>query len=176
MKKMILMTVVTLCIAGLLSGCVSTTGIEGVTKTGSKYHLGKEDDSYMVFMDDKQYDDIRNYSKVSDSTVADYRRVLYAQLNAAAKETKKMGFDYFVMTNSNINNLSGFPINNANELVRYITLNTRKKSFATNGVAKKNGLITIGTMQLKFKPVPASMLENGLVSVWSVEDVLRDTE
>lgn len=177
MKKKIFMTVVTVSIVGIFSGCARTTGIEGITQTGSKYHLAKEDNSYVVFMDDEQYEDIRNYSKESDSTVADYKRVLFAQLNAAAKETKKMGYEYFVVTNLNINNLGGFPINNANELVRYISLKARKPSFATNGSGKNpNNLIATGTMYLRFKPVPASMLENGLISIWSVEDVLRDTE
>lgn len=151
------------------SGCASTTGIKGISASGTEYRLGKEDNSYMVIIDDRRLK--------STATVTDYKRVLYSQLNVAAKETKRMGHNYFVVTNSNVNNLNGFPLNRASELHRFITLKTRKPSFATNGAGRKpTSLISTQAMYLRFQPVPASMLENGLVSVWSVNQTLKDTK
>jgi len=168
MKKTILFLTIALTMS-VFTGCASTTGIKGVSASGDEYHLGKEDNSYMVVIDDRS---IRSYSKTED-----YKRILYTQLNIAAKETKRMGYNYFVVTNSNVNNLNGFPLNRASDLHRFITLKTRKPSFATNGAGRKpTSLISTGAMYLRFQPVPASMLENGLVSVWSVKQTLKDTK
>jgi hypothetical protein len=170
MKKYILMIMAFVAMVAF-SGCASTTGINGVSKLGNKYTLGKEDNSYMVVMRSPSEDRIR-----TTSSEADYKRVLYSQLNVAAKESKRMGYNYFVVTNSNINNLNGFPLNRANDLSRFISLKARKPSFATNGAGRKpTSLINTGGMNLRFQPVPDSMVKNGLVSVWSVNQTLRDT-
>jgi len=153
------------------SGCASTTGIAGVSDTGVKYKLSKEDGFYQVHL----YD-FANDSIYSNSTEKDYKRVLYTQLNVAAKETKRMGYNYFLVTNSKISNLNGFPINRASELNRFITLKARKPSFATNGSGKKSTLIRTGEMLLRFKPVSADLANNGLISVWSVSQTLKDTQ
>jgi len=171
MKKYILMIMALVAMVAF-SGCASTTGINGVSKLGNKYTLGKEDNSYMVVMRSSSEKRIK-----SVATVIDYKRVLYSQLNVAAKETKKMGYNYFVVTNSNVNNLNGFPLNRASDLSRFISLKARKPSFATNGAGRKpTSLISTQSMYLRFQPVPASMLENGLVSVWSVNQTLKDTK
>lgn len=172
MKKNILMSLMALIAVVGFSGCASTTGIEGVSKSGTKYSLGKEDNSYMVSMKSGKDRRIK-----SSYTKNDYEKVLYTQLNVAAKETKRMGYNYFVITNSNVSNLNGFPINRASELNRFITLKTRKPSFATNGAGRKpTSLISSTSMYLRFQPVSSEMLKNGLVSVWSVSQTLQDTK
>lgn len=172
MRKNILMIVMAISGIALFGGCASTTGIKGVSKLGTGYTLGKEDGAYMVFPDDVYENSIRTYSKETD-----YKKVLYTQLNIAAKETKRMGYNYFVITNSNVSNLNGFPINRASELLRFITLKARKPSFATNGSGRKpTNLICSGGLNIRFKPVSSEMLNNGLISVWSVSQTLQDTK
>ena len=113
----------------------------------------------------------------SEAPLATYKKVMYMQLRIAAQMTKRKGYNYFVITNSNISNLNGFPINKASEVVRFISLQKRKPSFATNGRGRKpTSIINRGGLRLLFKPVPSTMLKNGLISIWSVKQVLRDTK
>ena len=166
MKKIIFLVAVFSAI--LNAGIVS----KGVSKNGAKYNIWDEGGQvYSVSMKGTDYDKVRTYSKVSD-----YKRNLFTQLNIAARETKKMGYKYFVVVNTKINNLNGFPLNNANNLLKFVTLKTRKPSFATNGSGKRTTLVRSGEMILHFKPVPSSMLKNGLISIWSVKQTLRDTK
>jgi len=167
MKKIILIMAV---FSAFLSAGVHS---KGLYPSGNKYTIWTaEGGSFTISSYEKEDHFINENDKESD-----YKRVLFRQLNVAAKETQKMGFKYFVITNTNVNNLSGFPINNVNELVRFASLRSRKPSFATDGEARgDSNLISYGGTAIRFKPVPASMLENGLISVWSVDEVLRDTK
>jgi len=168
MKKIIFVMAVLTAI--LNAGIVA----EGISKNGNIYTVSKVDGgSFRINMESGDDRRIRNKS----TTVKADLNVLKTQLNAAAKQTKKMGYNYFVVTNSNVNNLNGFPLNNYKNLGKFLTLKKRKPSFATNAHGSKpSSLVAAGAIYLRFKPVPSSMLKNGLVSVWSVKQTLRDTK
>lgn len=104
---------------------------------------------------------------------------LKQQLNIAAKESRKKGYQYFVLLNAGVNNFNGFPINTYGELVRYHTLQKRKSSFATNGKNQNRGKTPLrtgsGGFSVWFKPV-GNEYKNSFVSVWSVSQTLRDTK
>jgi len=104
---------------------------------------------------------------------------LKKQLNIAAEESRKRGYSYFVLLNAGVNNLNGFPINTYSELVRYHTLQKRKSSFTTNGKNQNRGKTPLrtksGKFSIWFKPV-GNEFKNSFVSVWSVEQTLRDTK
>jgi len=104
---------------------------------------------------------------------------LKEQLNVAALETKKRGFNYFVLLNAGVNNLNGFPINRYSELRRYISLQSRFPSFQTNGKNQKRGNTPLrfgkDRVRVLFKPV-GNEYKNSYISVWSVAQTLRDTK
>lgn len=164
MRKMIFIALVAT--IGLSAGVHS----KGVASNGEKYTIWTEDGGAYGII-------VKNSRMKISGSVKDWEVVLKKQLNIAAKETKKMGYSYFVVTNSNVNNLNGFPLNNVKNLLKFITLEKRKPSFATDGSGRKpSNLISSTAMNLRFKPVPSTMLKNGLISVWSVKQTLRDTK
>ncbi len=169
MKKIVL-------ILAVLSAVVLNAGVhsKGVTSKGGKYTIWNKGGYYSISM--SQSIDRKIYAGKAGAQKM-YKDVLYTQLNVAAKETKKMGYSYFVIVNSNVNNLNGFPLNNAKNLYKFISLQSRKPSFSTDGQERKpSSIINSGGMRIYFKPVPSSMLKNGLISVWSVKQTLRDTK
>jgi len=169
MKKIVL-------ILAVLSAVVLNAGVysEGVTSKGREYTIWDKGGYYSIAMSESI--DRKIYAGKAGAQKM-YKDVLYTQLNVAAKETKKMGYNYFVIVNSNVNNLNGFPLNNAKNLYRFLSLQSRKPSFSTDGQERKpSSIISSGGMRILFKPVPSSMLKNGLISVWSVKQTLKDTK
>ncbi|CAA6823880.1 MAG: Unknown protein [uncultured Sulfurovum sp.] len=103
---------------------------------------------------------------------------LKLNLKIAAIETQRKGYKYFVLTNAGLNNLEGFPINRYKELMRYITLYKRKKSFSTGGSNQGRGkwkLIDHGHVHIGFKPVE-DKFKNSFISVWDAQQTLKDIE
>ncbi len=168
MKKIIL-SLMALAISILISGC-SNVIAKGIEPSGKTYTLWEKDGIYSIAADTRRVHESSEY-------IDEENKVLKSQLNIAAKETKKMGYNYFVLVNDNVNNLNGFPLNNYKNLSRFITLKKRKPSFATDGQDRgEDNLISTGAMRIRFKPVSATMLNNGLISVWSVSQTLKDTK
>jgi hypothetical protein len=133
------------------------------------YYDFEANDAYNINFLDK---DLTNYRKVG------LEKALKLNLKIASIETKRKGFNYFVMTNPVLNNLEGFPINSYKELLRYITLHKRKKSFSTAGGNQGRGkwkLVDGGHVQLAFKPV-GDEYKNSFISVWSADETLKDVE
>lgn len=150
----------------------------GCTKLTPK--LSHEGIDYRLYYD-FEADDAYNIS-FKDRDLTSYRDVgvdnaLKLNLKIAAIETKKKGFNYFVITNAGLNNLQGFPINTYKELMRYITLHERKESFATGGGNNGRGkwkLIDNGHVHIGFKPV-GDEYKNSFISVWDAEQTIQDT-
>jgi hypothetical protein len=115
------------------------------------------------------------YSRKS-AEAAQTKKVVYTALfKAAAEATRKLGYNYFVLTNVEVNGFSGFPINNFNDFMRYITLEDRKHTFDTlgEGVPDYRGLVnTHGETYLRFKPVSKSVYDSGRFAVWKISDFL----
>jgi len=157
------------------SGC-GKIGPKFTTESGIEYYINNEGNGeYAYFSTNDTNDVFAKGGNVHNETVK--RKNLKLQLTAAAKYTKKLGYKYFAVTNVNISNLSGFPINNYNDLARYITLAERKENFATNGSARDmDGLINNGRvpeMYLRFMPISNSVANSGAISVWKVSDFVR---
>ncbi len=174
--KNIILTVSLIAVMFGILGCGSI-GPKITTASGEAYYMTKQSGGDYAFsapatdLTDVQ----KEGEKVHNASVK--RKTLKFQLTAAAKYTKKLGYKYFVVTNVNISNLNGFPINNYRELSRYITLAERKARFATNGTARdSNALIGNGTypdMRLRFMPVSNAVANSGAISVWKVSEFLR---
>ena len=168
MKKIISLTSIAVL---LLAGCTKLASVSNYA--GIEYRL------YYDFNAPNAYD-IRflNRDMTSYKNYIGLKKALKVNLKIAAVETKKKGFNYFVLTNDGVNNLNGFPINTYSELLRYVTLKQRKSSFATNGTNQSRGkwpLLTLSTVNIGFKPVE-DKYKNSYISVWSVEQTLRDTK
>ncbi len=189
MRKLILLTVV-LVSSLLFSGCAGMTygtrigkGLSD-SKTGFEYAAYKTDEGdYLINADilSKNKTLYKKYNKIyggfnakSAKAAQKKKEVFYAYLRAAAKETKKMGYDYFAITNPEINNLGGFPINNFNDFVRYATLEDRKANFDTLQKSfNYRGLINAASeINLRFVPVSKKVYDTGVYSLWKVSDFL----
>lgn len=131
-----------------------------------EYTLWNHDGVYSFALDTN-----RDLNRIrTTSTIQDYKKALRLFLNLASTETKKMGYNYFAIVNSNINNLSGFPLNDVDNLSRYLSLKVRKPSFSTDGQERDpDSLISVGSINLHFKPVPQSVASNGIISVWEAK-------
>ncbi len=159
-----------------LSGC-GKIGPKFQAESGEEYYISKQGDGEYGFS--APATDLTNVrekgTRVHSEKVK--RKNLKNQLIAAAKYTKSLGYNYFAVTNINISNLNGFPINNYNDLARYITLSERKSNFATNGTARDyRGLIGNGTypeMLLMFAPISNKLATSGAISAWKVSDFVR---
>lgn len=119
-----------------------------------------------------------NKNRVYSKDYKSYNTPIKRQLRLAAEETKKRGYSYFVLLNAGVNNINGFPINSYKELVRYVTLRARKDSFQVSGRNQDRGdtpIIDVSSVRVWFKPVGAEY-KNSYISVWSVEQTLRDTQ
>ena len=117
----------------------------------------------------------KGYSVKTPEAGARKRMVYTAQLEAAARSTKAMGYSHFVLTNSDLNNLAGFPINNLDDFLRYVTLEDRKPNFDTINKGNDGRALVISSYEtfVRFKPVGAEVVNSGLYSVWSVSDFVN---
>lgn len=144
----------------MFSGCAGGPA-EGLAPSGGKYHVWNKNDG--VFS-------INPIGKGPS---------LKEELRVAATESQKKGFDSFVILNTGSSNMEGFPINRYSELKRYYTLRDRKPSFQTNGKNQRRGDHPLrspnGSFQLWFKPVNKTEFNNTYISLWDVEQTLRDT-
>jgi len=169
MKKLFV-SILTLGILFIVSGCTKLT--PKLSHDGIDYRL------YYDF----EAKDAYNISFINRNLTS-YRDVgideaLKLNLKIAAIETQRKGYKYFVVTNAGLNNLEGFPINRYEELLRYITLYKRKKTFATGGSNQGRGrwkLIDHGEVHIGFKPVD-DKYKNSFISVWDAEQTLKEIE
>ena len=142
--------------------------------TGVKYSLYPESkNNYRI-----QYPSMKEYSqalKRNNRNIVQAKTDLYKGLfNIAALETRKKGFNYFVLTNSNFSNLNGFPISDFKTFMKYITLKFRKDNFSTSEVGHDgDSLMLNGVISMKFMPVSNKIANSGLVSVWKVSDFIK---
>jgi hypothetical protein len=153
--------------------------------TGLDYEVLKtSDNDYMIspyILGDKtkyrKYTSLKaGYDRKSAEAARTKKEVYTALFKAAAEATRKLGYNYFVLTNVEVNGFSGFPINNFNDFMRYITLEDRKHTFDTlgEGVPDYRGLVnTHGDTYLRFKPVPKSVYDSGRFAVWKTSDFIR---
>jgi len=154
----------------LNTGCAKIT--PKLTHDGVDYRIYYDfeaDDAYNIRFMNR---DLISYRKVG------VEEALKLNLKIASIETQKKGYKYFILTNNGINNLQGFPINSYGELMRYITLKKRKKSFATSGGNQGRGkwrLIDHGRVHIGFKPV-GDEYKNSFISVWDAKQTLLDTK
>ena len=168
MKKVYL--VLLLFVILITTGCAKLTpklSYEGVEYR--LYYDFEADDAYNISFENRYLTWYRDVG---------VQKALKLNLKIAAIETKRKGFNYFVLTNAGLNNLSGFSINNYKDLIRYITLHKRKKSFATGGGNQGRGkwrLIDHGHVHIGFNPV-GDEYKNSFISVWNVDETLREVE
>ena len=171
----------------IFSGCSGTMGDVVVPTstekhTGLKYEILKHGDGdYVIFpniLADKagyvKYSRINSGFKRKNAEAAKIKReVFYGLLNGIAQGTRKMGYNYFVLTNIEVNGFAGFPINNFNDFMRYITLEDRIKTFDTIGEGSMNYRSIVnaqGDVVLRFMPVSAKVYNSGVYAVWKVSD------
>lgn len=172
MKKFTLMMAVIVALLGF-TGCGST-GPKLTTPSGETYYIPKDGDNFKVFglksnvATKEKAKTLKNYYSKEEA--------LKAQLTVAARYAKTKGYNYFVLTNSNVSNLNGFPINKYSDLVRYLTLSERKSSFSTDGNADIYDGIIIGgnytEMYVRFRPISNEIANSGAISVWKVSDFI----
>ena len=165
MKKTVL-AIAALGLMVLFSGCAKPVARGDLGTV--KYEISEyEEGSYSVYFSKSSF-------KLDGTAEAFGKHVKFA-LRVAALETKKMGYNYFVIDNVNINNLQGFPLNTTDELVRYTTKAIRKDSFSHTDIGRsKRGYFWNSGVRLVFKPVKDAMADS-IISVWSVEQTLKDT-
>lgn len=157
------------------TGCGGTVGPKMTNSSGDYFIISYGNNQYAF----AGYD---NNSRVSVPGVYGHNasiktKSLKSQLIEVSKYTKKLGYNYFVLTNVNISNLNGFPINNYKDLSRYITLSERKSNFTTNGRARSSDSLIIGngagaSLNLRFMPVSSKVANSGAISVWKVSDFI----
>lgn len=111
-----------------------------------------------------------------DGGIEAYDNALKYAIRLVALDTKNKGFNYFVITNPNVNNLAGFPLNNISDMSKYLSKSRRVKSFSYTDVSsyKRGHIIGSNWFRIKYRPVSDS-LKNSIISVWSVEDTLKAT-
>lgn len=161
-----------------LSGCGGNLGPKITTNDGSEYYISnKGNNMYVVWAVGKASSFSMRMHPEQTSRINVKKKVLKMQLESAAKHTKKLGYNYFALTNVNVSNLHGFPINNYNDLIRYITLKERKEHYATDGSARDSEALVIGQrsneIHLGFTPISNSVANSGAISVWKVSDFIR---
>jgi len=163
MKKIIL-SLITFVTMFVLSGCVGGTSTTGLSKNGGKYYLWERSNG-----------DFAIHPLNSGLSLKE-------ELRIAAETVKSKGYSKFVILNSGVSNLEGFPINTSPELERYVTLKKRKPSFQTNGRNQSRGKYPLkissdrysDSFQLWFKSV-GNEFDGTYISTWDVEQTLRDT-
>jgi hypothetical protein len=173
----------------LFNGCLGGMGNVVIPNTiqkntGLDYEVLKSSDNdYMIspyILGDKtkyrKYTSLKaGYDRKSAEAARTKKEVYTALFKAAAESTRKLGYNYFVLTNVEVNGFSGFPINNFNDFMRYITLEDRKHTFDTlgEGVPNYRGLVnTLGDTYLRFMPVSKSVYDSGRFAVWKTSDFL----
>lgn len=167
MKKLSV-TILTLGILLIVSGCTKLT--PKLTHEGIDYRLYYDFEAKDAYNISFENSDLIRYREVG------VEEALKLNLKIAAIETQRKGYKYFVITNAGLNNLEGFPIHRYEELLRYITLYKRKKSFATGGSNQGRGrwkLIDHGQVHIGFKPVE-DKYKDSFISVWDAEQTLKD--
>ncbi len=166
MKKNIIL--ISSVIGLLLSGCGTPPNV--AVENGEEYYYTESSDGSIYLKDHSKLNRI-----TKSTSLANDKEALKRELRIAAKITKKKGYSYFVILNKNVSNVNGFPINRFKELYRYISLHKRNNDYYTSGRLKKDGLIQVASFHLKFKPVTSKVLDT-YISVWSVEQTLKDTQ
>lgn len=184
MKKILMLSVIVMG-AMLFSGCA---GIQKIvvavpkkvdTKTNMEYSIYKnpEGDYSVQPKIGGEYQDIKSGQEKSLENAQSKRKVFYALFRAAARGTKDMGYNYFIVTNPEISGFGGFPIHNFNQLMKYVTLADRKPSFDTvTGMTSATYMDLInsaGDVSLRFVPVPKKVYDSGVYAVWKVSDFIR---
>lgn len=175
MNKSILV-IVTISTIFLMNGCGVGKVVDPKIQTKSKkdFHISQmngSDGDYMVSGGNTRV--LSGYD-VKSKEAAEKKRVVFKDIfEAAAIFTKKQGYSHFVITNPGYSNIVGFPINNFNEFIRYITLEDRKTTFDTIGPYQENSLIRRGGhVEFYFMPVGSKVVNSGLVSTWKVSDFI----
>ena len=191
MKRMLMFLMVSVASMSL-SGCLGVHKLNVAVpakvdkETNFSYRIEKEPEGeYRVV-----YDRIKGHSSSVESrilsesqygspeSIAKKRKVFYAYLKAAAQGTKDMGYNYFVLTNPEVNGFSGFPINNYEQLMRYITLVDRKPHFSTVGertsTTYRDLIQGSGYVDLRFVPVSKKVYDSGIYAVWKVSDFIKE--
>ncbi len=177
MKKVIFITIVGSALL-LLGGCAAVGKIVEPSiqnKSGKKFRIAQHSEGYYSvaaheFKDSK----VLSGFKYQSPAAGKRKRVVLKNLfEAAARFTKKQGYAHFVLVNPEFNNLTGFPISDLEQFIRYATLEDRKKNFDTISPYQQNSLISKhGDVQLLFKPVGSKVVNSGVVSTWKVSDFL----
>ena len=163
MKKIILL-LATLSIF-LIAGEIST-GVEN----GEKYRVFKSHKGGYYIKDSSKYNKVNKSTSLSQDKAA-----LKRQLRIIAKTLKKSGYKYFVLTNRDMNNVNGFPINRANDLHRYLTLKKKNPAYYTSGRLPKNSARPGNGYRFKYQPMN-SKATNSYMTLWSVSQTLKDTK
>jgi len=183
MKKILMLSAI-LMGAVLFSGCAGVSVIDIAvpkkvdSKTGLEYEIYKapEGDYTVEAKIGGDFRSIKSGKEKSLENAQSKKRVLYALFRAAARGTKDMGYNYFVVTNPEINGFGGFPINNFDQLMRYVTLADRKPSFDTltsmSSATYRDLIGDMGYVTLRFVPVSKKVYDSGVYAVWKVSDFL----
>ena len=168
MKKSIIL--ISSVIGLLLSGCGAP--LEPGVEKGEKFDIIPSSEKGVYYLSDKS--EINTIKK--STSLSQDKRALKRELRIVAKTTKKKGYNYFIILNRDMNNANGFPINNVNDLHRYISLKKRNGDYFTNGTIQgQKGILSYNRVKIKFKPVSSKVLDT-YISAWSVGQTLKDTQ
>ena len=145
------------------------------TKAGAHYRIAVHSEGYYTVSPHMTSNArvLSGFSYQSPEAAKRKRIVLKELFEAAARFTKKQGYTHFVLVNPEFSNLTGFPISDFEQFIRYATLEDRKKDFDTISPYQRNSLINDhGEVQLMFKPVGKKIVNSGLVSTWKISDFI----
>ena len=177
MKKIIFTTIIGSALL-FMSGCAAVGKVvepDIQTKARAHYRIAKHSEGYYTVVPHMSSNGkvISGFDYQSPKAAKRKRLILGELFEAAAKFTKKQGYSHFVLVNPEFSNLTGFPISDFEQFIRYATLEDRKKNFDTISPYQKNSLINRhGEVQLMFLPVGQKIVNSGVVSVWKVSDFL----
>ena len=172
MKTMIKITVIS-AILLIFSGCTPATFQQIKTPKPLKSEITiitpKDKENKTVWIENKE-------STLNDSLQIKYQKIAET-FYAAAIHGKQKGYSYFAITAKNMNNLSGFPINNFDNVIAFCDFEktTAKKYYKPRPIcwSKSGGLFDLYTVKLQvqyFKePIPGLFLYN-------INEVIAETE
>lgn len=181
MKKVILIISMVIGVF-MFSGCAGSLGETVIppkqSKYGVSYKITKHEGDYLVLPDIKR--EGAEYREVLGIYYPDAKarynrkaKIIDAQITMAAEATRKMGYNYFAVTNIDVSNLQGFPITNKKDLIRYVTLYDRKETFSVGKFGGDYRMLASGSEYfIRFMPISDEVANSGSIFVWKVSDNL----
>jgi hypothetical protein len=115
---------------------------------------------------------IKHDSSAVNKSIKEIDYQLAETFYAAAVHGKRLGYSYFAITAESMNNLSGFPINNFNNIVQFCNWEKENKAYRPGPLCYKKGIIGYSVeLEVKYfkNPIPGLFLYN-------IDEVITQTE